>query len=68
MAKQSSDQPASETPAPAATAVYEVAVNGPIKIGGVIAWRGARLYLTEAQASSINSIYPNAVTLIGVRL
>ncbi len=54
------------TPAPVATAVYEFTVPGPIKVGGVLAYQGARLRLTTDHAAALNAAQPGAVRFLGV--
>lgn len=56
----------SAAPAAPSTAVYEVTVDGPLKVGGVITARGARLNLTAEQAEALNKAVPGAVKLLGV--
>jgi hypothetical protein len=58
----------SSTPAAAEEprAVYEVLVNGPTKVGGVLAYQGARLNLTKAQAEALNAAQPGTVKFLGI--
>ena len=46
--------------------VYEVTAEGPIKVGGVLAFRTARLSLTKDQADAINTAFPDALKCIGI--
>lgn len=46
-------------------AVYEVLVNE-VKLGGVIAYRSARVNLTKEQADALNAAQPNTVKFIGI--
>lgn len=59
-----SDAP--ETPTPPAINCYVLTVAGPIKIGGVQAYRGARLLLTKDKADAVNEQMPGALQWIGV--
>ena len=47
-------------------AVYEVLVDGPLKIGGVLAYKTARVNLTKEQADTINANEPGALRFLGV--
>lgn len=51
---------------PPALLKYEVTCDGPLKVGGVLAWRGARLNLTQAQADAINAAQPASVRFLGI--
>ena len=51
---------------PVATAIYEFTVPGPVKVGGVLAYQGARLRLTTNQAASLNAAQPGTVRFLGV--
>lgn len=53
-----------ESAAPA-TALYEVLVPS-VKIGGVIAYRTARVRLTKEQAAALNSNHPETVRFLGI--
>lgn len=53
-------------PAPAPAAVYEVTIDGPIKVGGVIASRGARLYLTPDRAAALLAAIPGCIRPLGI--
>lgn len=57
---------AQNPPAPAATACYELTVKGPVKVGGVLAYQGARLRMTKEQADTLNAQMPGAVRFIGI--
>ncbi len=46
-------------------AVYEVLANE-VKIGGVIAYRTARVNLTKEQADALNAAQPDTVRFIGI--
>ena len=46
-------------------AIYEVLVKS-VKIGGVIAFRTARVNLTKEQADALNAAQPDTVKFIGV--
>lgn len=54
-------KPAAETPA-----IYEMTAPGPLKVGGVLAYRGARLTLTASQAETVNRHQPGALRFLGV--
>jgi hypothetical protein len=45
---------------------YEVTAEGPIKIGGVLAYRTAQVKLTKAQADALNAELPGSVKFLGV--
>lgn len=53
-----------ETTAPTLL-VYEVLVKS-VKIGGVIAYRTARVNITKEQADALNAAQPDTVKLIGI--
>jgi hypothetical protein len=55
---------AAEAPGP--ILVFQLLAKGPIKVGGVIAYQGARLNLTQAKADTVNAAFPGALKLIGV--
>lgn len=46
-------------------AVYEVLVSE-VKIGGVIAYRTARVNLTKDQAEALNAAQPDTVRFVGI--
>ena len=54
------------TVTPAATAIYEFTVPGPVKVGGVLAYQGARLRLTTDNAAALNAAQPGTVRFLGV--
>lgn len=56
---------APETSTAPALAVYEVLCES-VKIGGVIAYRTARVNLTQGQANALNSAQPNTVRFLGI--
>jgi hypothetical protein len=71
MAKKTTDSAAAEaapsTPEAAPVlGVYEVLVPGPIKIGGVLAYKTAQVNLTKAQADALNAAQPGTVKFIGI--
>jgi hypothetical protein len=45
--------------------VYEVLADS-VKIGGVIAFRTARVHLTKSQAETLNSAQPDTVRFLGI--
>lgn len=53
-------------PAPAPRLIYELTVPGPVKVGGVLAYQGARLNLTAEAAAALNSAMPGALRLLGI--
>jgi hypothetical protein len=71
MAKKTTDSAApdaaSATPESAPVlGVYEVLATGPIKIGGVLAYKTAQVRLTTAQADALNAAQPGSVQFIGI--
>jgi hypothetical protein len=64
MAKKPTDDANTTTPA-VALAVYEVLVPS-VKIGGVIAYRTARVNLTKEQAEALNKNQPDTVRFLGI--
>lgn len=68
--KTAPDKTTEVASAPAAAeeprAFYEVLVDGPTKVGGVLAYKTARLSLTKAQADTINAAQPGTVQFLGV--
>lgn len=69
MAKKQNTSDAADTPSPQSTApalsVYEVLCKS-IKVGGVIAYRSARVNLTKEQADALNSAQPGSVRFLGI--
>lgn len=53
-----------ESTAPA-LGIYEVLVPT-VKIGGVIAYKGARVNLTQEQADALNKAQTNTVRFLGI--
>jgi hypothetical protein len=53
-----------ETTAPA-LAIYEVLCES-VKIGGVIAYRTARVHLTQEQAAALNAAQAGTVRFLGI--
>lgn len=51
---------------PPALLKYEVTCDGPLKVGGVLAYRSARLNLTREQADAINAAQPGSVRFLGI--
>lgn len=51
---------------PPALLKYEVLCEGPLKVGGVLAYRTARLNLTQAQADAINTAAPGSLRFLGI--
>lgn len=49
----------------AARATYEVLVKS-VQIGGVIAYRTARVQLTKEQADALNTAQPETVRFLGI--
>lgn len=45
--------------------LYEVTCAGPLKIGGVLAWRTARLPVYPATAEAINAAQPGSLMFLG---
>jgi hypothetical protein len=45
---------------------YEVLVDGPIKVGGVLAYRTAQVKLTKTQADQLNAEQAGTVKFLGV--
>lgn len=64
MAKKPTEDANTATP-DAALAVYEVLVPS-VKIGGVIAYRTARVNLTKEQADALNQNQPDTVRFLGI--
>jgi hypothetical protein len=50
---------------PETTAIYEV-LAATVKIGGVIAYRTARVNLTKTQADALNAAQPDTVRFLGI--
>jgi len=66
--KKETSNAADGTPAPTAPpslAVYEVLAPS-IKLGGVIAYRSARVNLTKEQAEALNEAQAETVKFIGI--
>lgn len=59
-----SDHPTA--PEPETKMLYEVTCAGPVKIGGVLAWRTARLPVFPSVATAINGAQPGSLMLLGV--
>lgn len=57
---------APEAPATEPVYVYEVVIDGPVKIGGVLAYKTARLHLTKDRAAMVNEAFPGALKLLGI--
>lgn len=53
------------TTTPATTLIYEVLVAS-VKIGGVIAYKTARVNLTKEQADALNAAQAGTVKLLGI--
>lgn len=49
----------------APTAIYEVLADC-LKIGGVLAYRTARVNLTKEQAEALNAAQPGSVKFLGI--
>lgn len=54
-----------KAPKPEPKFEYEVLAHE-LKIGGVIAYRTARVKLTKAQADALNSAQPDSVKFLGI--
>ena len=56
------------TTAPAAPALlfYEVLADGPLKVGGALAFRTARLNLTKEQADALLTAVPGCIRFLGI--
>lgn len=68
MPKDATTDVSSATPAEAEEprSFYEVLVDGPIKVGGVLAYRTAQVKLTKTQADQLNAAQPGTVKFLGV--
>jgi hypothetical protein len=66
MARKQTPEPSETAPdAALSLAVYEVLVDE-LKVGGVIAYRTARVNLTKEQAAALNDAQPDSVKFIGI--
>lgn len=65
--KKETNSTRGDTPPPQAPAlaIYEVLCES-VKIGGVIAYRTARVNLTTEQASALNTAQPGTVKFLGI--
>jgi len=68
MPKDATTDVSSATPIAAeeSRSFYEVLVDGPIKVGGVLAYRTAQVKLTKTQADQLNAAQPGTVKFLGV--
>lgn len=57
-------EPAAAVPPP--TGIYEVLCEGPLKVGGVLAYRTARLNLTQPQADALLAAQPECIRFLGI--